>query len=132
LDLETVEVIYMRRPLVFASLAMTAVGMCMTVPAAAFSTASGAVINLVVDSTAAGNPVELITFQLTNMPNTGCPGGGWFIIDPTDVTDAQTRKNLLTTLFAAKVSGASVNVVYSSTICSASFGYAVPIAIIMP
>lgn len=123
----------MRRPLVLASLAMTAVGMGMTLPAAAFPTASGAVVNLVVDSTAAaGSTPELITFQLTNMPNTGCPGGGWFIIDPTDVADAQTRKNLLTTLFAAKLTGASVNVVYSNTICSASFGYAVPIAIIMP
>lgn len=123
----------MRRPLVLASLAMTAVGLCMTVPASAFPTASGTVINLVVDSTAtAGSTPELVTFQLTNMPNTGCPGGGWFIIEPTDIADAQTRKNLLTTLFAAKLTGASVNVVYSSTICSASFGYAVPIAIIMP
>jgi hypothetical protein len=123
----------MRLPVVFASLAMTAVGMCMTAPAAAFPTASGTVINLVVDSTAtAGSIPELVTFQLTNMPNTGCPGGGWFMIDPTDVADAQTRKNLLTTLFAAKLTGASINVVYSSTICSASLGYAIPIAIIMP
>ena len=123
----------MRLPVVFASLAMTAVGMCMTLPAAAFPTASGTVINLVVDSTAtAGSIPELVTFQLTNMPNTGCPGGGWFMIDPTDVADAQTRKNLLTTLFAAKLTGASINVVYSSTICSASLGYAIPIAIIIP
>jgi len=123
----------MRRSLVFASLAMTAVGMGMTRPAAAFPTASGNVINLVVDSTAvAGSSPEIISFQLTNMPNTGCPAGGWFMITPSDVTDAQTRKNLLTTLFAAKLTGASVNVVYSSTICDASFGYAIPIAIIMP
>ena len=123
----------MRTPIVLASLALTAVGMGMTVPAVAFPTASGTVINLVVDSTAApGSTPEVISFQLTNMPNTGCPAGGWFMIEPTDVADAQTRKNLLTTLFAAKLTGASVNVVYSSTVCSAAFGYAVPIAIIMP
>lgn len=121
----------MRRPLV-SFLALAAVGMSLTAPALAFPTASGTVINIVVSSTEAGSGPEGISFQLTNMPNTGCPGGNWFAFEPTDVTDAQTRKNLLTTLFAAKLTGASVNVVYSSTICSATFGYAVPIAIIMP
>jgi hypothetical protein len=122
----------MRRFLPSAVLCLAAVGMSMSLPAAAFPTASGTVINIVVDSTENGTTPELVTFQLTNMPNTGCPNGGWFIIEPTDVTDAQTRKNLVTMLFAAKLTGASVNVVYSSTICSASFGYAVPVAIIMP
>ena len=122
----------MRRFLPSVFLCMTAVGMSMAVPAASFPAATGTVINIVVNSTENGASPELVTFQLTNMPDTGCPSGGWFIIDPTDVTDAQTRKNLVSTLFAAKLTGASVNVVYSSTICSSSFGYAVPIAIIMP
>jgi hypothetical protein len=74
---------------------------------------------------------EIVSFQVTNMPNTGCPTGTWFFFDPTDVTDAQTRKNLLTTLFAAKLSGATVNVVYSSTVCDSASGYAIPIALIM-
>lgn len=121
----------MRRPLV-SFLALAAVGMSLTAPALAYSSASGNVINLVVSSTEAGSAPEVISFQLTNMPDTGCPNGTWFIFDPTDVTDAQTRKNLLTTLFAAKLTGASVNVVYSNTICSAASGYAVPIAITLP
>ena len=121
----------MRRSLV-SFLALAAVGMSLTAPALAFPVASGTVINLVVSSTEDGSGPEGISFQLTNMPNTGCPSGTWFVFEPTDVTDAQTRKNLLTTLFAAKLTGASVNVVYSSTICSATSGYAIPIAIIMP
>ena len=122
----------MHRFLPSVFLSMAAVGMSVAVPAASFPAATGTVINIVVNSTENGASPELVTFQLTNLPNTGCPSGGWFIIDPTDVTDAQTRKNLVSTLFAAKLTGASVNVVYSSTICSSSFGYAVPIAIIMP
>ena len=122
------------RRLFVSLLTPAAVGMMsVTAPAlAANSTASGNVINLVVDSTEGGSGPEIVSFQLTNMPDTGCPNGTWFIFDPTDVTDAQTRKNLLTTLLAAKLTGASVEVVYSSSVCSATFGYAVPIAIIMP
>ena len=120
----------MRRTIVSALAALTVLGMSMTVQA--FPTATGTVINLVVDSTAAGSAPEVISFQVTNMPNTGCPSGSWFFFTPTDVTDAQTRKNMLATLFAAKLTGATINVVYSSTICDAGSGYAIPIAIIMP
>jgi hypothetical protein len=125
----------MRRPLVSAFLAMTAVGMSMTVPATSFPTASGTIINLVVNSnsTLDGGVSGYINFGVTNMPNTGCPSGGYFTVDPTDITDAQTYKNMVTTLFAAKLSGATVNVVYSSTFCSSGqFSSAVPIAIIIP
>ena len=80
----------------------------------------------------AGSTPEVVSFQVSNMPNTGCPAGGWFLFTPSDVSDAQTRKNMLATLFAAKLTGVSINVVYSNTVCDAAFGYAVPIAIIMP
>lgn len=120
----------MRRAIVSALAAFTVLVMSMT--AQAFSTATGTVVNLVVDSTAAGSAPEEISFQVSNMPNTGCPSGSWFFFTPTDVTDAQTRKNMVATLLAAKLSGASINVVYSNTVCDAGSGYAIPIAIIMP
>jgi hypothetical protein len=120
----------MRRAIVSAVVALTVFGMSTT--AQAFPTATGTVINLVVSSTAAGSGPEEISFQVSNMPNTGCPSGGWFLFRPSDISDAQTRKNLVATLFAAKLTGASINVVYSNTICDAGYGYAIPIAIIIP
>ena len=120
----------MRRPIVSGLMALAVLGMSMT--AEAFPTASGPVVNLVVSSTAAGGAPEVISFQVSPMPNTGCPSGTWFLFSPTDISDAQTRKNMLATLFAAKLTGTSVNVVYSNTICDAGFGYAIPIAIIIP
>jgi hypothetical protein len=120
----------MRRAVVSALVAVSVFGMSMT--AQAFPTASGPVVNLVVSSTAAGGAPEVISFQVSPMPNTGCPSGSWFLFTPTDISDAQTRKNMLATLFAAKLSGTSVNVVYSNTICDAGSGYAIPIAIIIP
>ena len=120
----------MCRALVSALAALTVLAVSMT--AEAFPTATGTVVNLVVSSTAAGSPPEEISFQISNMPNTGCPTGTWFFFNPSDITDAQTRKNLVATLFAAKLTGASINVVYSNTVCDAASGYAIPIAIIMP
>lgn len=120
----------MRREIVSGLVALTVFGISMT--AQAFPTASGTVINLVLDSTAGGQAPEVVSFQVTNMPNTGCPNGAWFFFAPTSVTDAQTRKDMLATLLAAKLTGATVNIVYSSTVCDAGSGYAVPIAIIMP
>jgi hypothetical protein len=120
----------MRRAIASALAALTVVGLSTT--AEAFPTATGTVMNFVVDSTVGGQAPEEISFQVSNMPNTGCPSGGWFFFTPTDVTDAQTRKNMVATLLAAKLSGASINVVYSNTLCDAASGYAIPIAIIIP
>jgi len=120
----------MGRTIVSALVAVSVFGISMT--AQAFPTASGPIVNLVVSSTAAGGAPEVISFQVSPMPNTGCPTGTWFFFNPTDITDAQTRKNMLATLMAAKMAGTSVNVVYSNTICDAASGYAIPIAIIIP
>lgn len=121
----------MRRAVVSTLVSLAALGMS-TTALAQYSTATGTVINLVVSSTAGSPQPEEISFQVTNMPNTGCTNGGWFFIAPSAVADAQTRKNLLATLFVAKTTGASVNVVYSNTFCDSGSGYAIPIAIIMP
>jgi hypothetical protein len=120
----------MRRAVVSALVAMSVSGMSMT--AQAFSTASGPVVNLVVSSTEPAGAPEVISFQVSPMPNTGCPSGSWFYFTPTDISDAQTRKNMMATLLAAKLAGTSINVVYSNTICDAGSGYAIPIAIIIP
>jgi|SRR6185437_9890649 len=120
----------MSRAIASALAALTVLGV--STNAQAFSTASGTVVNLTVDANVLQTGAEVVSFQVTNMPNTGCPAGGWFLFTPSDISDAQTRKNLLATLYAAKLSGNSVNVVYSNTLCDAVYGYAVPIAIIMP
>lgn len=120
----------MSRAIAFSLMALTVLGVPMT--AQAFSTVTGTVVNLTVDANVLGTGAEVVSFQVSNMPNTGCPSGGWFLFTPADISDPQTRKNLLATLFAAKLSGNSINVVYSNTLCDAVYGYAVPIAIFLP
>jgi hypothetical protein len=61
-----------------------------------------------------GTPTETIAFALTNQPSINCGGYQEFTISPTTVSDAQTRKNMLAILLAAKTSGASVNVGYDN------------------
>lgn len=122
----------MHRAVVSAFVALIALGVSMTARAQNNSTVSGNVINLLIGSTIQASEPEGIAFQIANMPNTGCSNGGWFVINPAAVTDANTRKNLVATLLGAKLAGVSVNLVYSSTVCDSTSGYAIPIAIIIP
>jgi hypothetical protein len=122
----------MRRAVVSAFVGLIAFGVSMTAPAQNNSTVSGNVINFLTGSTIQASQPEGIAFQIANMPNTGCTNGGWFVINPTAVPDANTRKNLVATLLGAKLAGVSVNVVYNSTVCDSTSGYAIPIAIIIP
>ena len=97
---------------------------------ATYQTISGTITQIVVNSTTSA-PAETIDFKLSSMPSaTGCSGNGFFEFNTTSVTDANTRKNMVAALYAARTSGATVSVVYddSGKFC-ATFGYAVPVAI---
>jgi hypothetical protein len=124
------------RFLVAASIATTIGLMGLPGLAEAFQTLTGTLGSLVVSSTATGGP-ENISFKLNlpagvSQPATGCPlsGNGFFMFSPNSIADAQTRKNLLATLFSAQASGSTLNVVYDNTgkFCD-PFGYAYPIAL---
>jgi len=124
------------RLLVAASIAATAGLLGSPAPAQAFQTLTGTLGSLVVSSTATNGP-ETISFKLNlpsgvSQPATGCPlsGNGFFMFSPGSIADAQTRKNLLATLFSAQASGSTLAVVYDNTgrFCD-PFGYAYPIAL---
>jgi len=100
------------------------------VTGAADSTVTGTLASVGVESTVLGLGPEIATFVMTNQPtSTGCPSSIVFMFTAADVTDSNTRKNMLATLLAARVSGASVTVVYSGSYCDSQFGYPIPIAI---
>jgi hypothetical protein len=124
------------RSLVAASIATTVVLLGLPDLAQAFQTLSGTLGSLVVSSTATNGP-ETISFKLNlpagvAQPATGCPvsGNGFFLFSPGSVPDAQTRKNLIATLFSAQASGSTLVVIYDNTgkFCDPS-GYAYPIAL---
>jgi len=58
---------------------------------------------------------ESTAFGLSNQPNINCGGYQQFIITPSTVTDAQTRRNRIAILLAAKATGAQISVGYDST-----------------
>jgi len=62
-----------------------------------------------------GYTAETISFQLSNQPSVACGSFQNFVISPTSVPDAQTRKNMLAILITAKASDAQVQVAYDST-----------------
>ena len=101
---------------------------------ATHQTIAGTVTGIEVDAPSFG-AVQTIAFQLSNHPTaTGCKGAtnGWFSFSPTTVTDAQTRTNLLATLFAARISGINVLIVYDDAGANCDpFGYPAPYLILM-
>lgn len=111
--------------------------------AMAFATLPARAANPVVTSTIKGLGVEstdgsggttevvTITLDAALPATTGCPAGNaGFEFEAGSVNDAQTRKNMLAVLLAARASGAPVTIVYDGTgkFCGA-FGFAVPLAI---
>ncbi len=55
-----------------------------------------------------------VIFGLSNQPTTGCAANDAFSLSPASITDAQTLKNMVALVMAAKASGASVKVAYDS------------------
>jgi hypothetical protein len=98
---------------------------------AAVQTITATVTLVIVNSTLNSTPMETVDFKLPSMPgSTGCTGTGYFEFNAASVTDANTRKNMVAALYAARASGLTVSVVYddSGRFCS-TYGYAVPVAI---
>jgi hypothetical protein len=98
---------------------------------AAITFKAGTVVSVFTSGT--GTPAESVTFTMSfaNQP-TGCPstnqtGGQVFTFTPADVSDAQTRKNMLTVILAARTSGIPLTVVWDNAgaHCDAS-GFPVP------
>jgi hypothetical protein len=101
---------------------------------------TGTVTMVFVDSTVSNNPPETVFFKFqppaVTALTTGCPQGSTtvagtaeiFEFEPASVTDAQTRKNMLTLLFAARTSGIPLQVAFDNAgaFCGTS-GFAVPI-----
>ncbi len=102
---------------------------------------TGTVTQVFVDSTENNNPPETVFFKFQPAAGqqaltTGCRQGStttpgtaeFFEFEPASVTDAQTRKNMLTLLFAARTGGMTLEVAYDNAgaFCGTS-GFAVPI-----
>jgi hypothetical protein len=108
---------------------------------AASTFVTGTVIEVFVDSTVNNNPPETVFFKFQPAAGqqaltTGCTQGSTttagtaeiFEFEPASVTDAQTRKDMLTLLFAARTSGMTAEVAYDNAgaFCGTA-GFAVPI-----
>jgi hypothetical protein len=83
------------------------------------------------------DPAETVLFELSNGATitTMCSNAGsntpTFSFVPADISDAQTRKNMLTMLFAARTSGLPITVNFDNAgaHCDSQFGFAIPLVI---
>jgi hypothetical protein len=84
-----------------------------------------------------GTPAELVDFTMSfpNPVKTGCTGTSplnqqVFTFTPADVSDAQSRKNMLTMILAARTSGLPLTVVFDNAgaHCDAT-GFPVPTSV---
>jgi hypothetical protein len=92
---------------------------------------AGTVVGLFVSG--AGSAPESVSFTMSFGPQTtGCSNSGGtnqvFVFNPTDITDAQTRKNMLALLMAARISGTPITVDWDTAgaDCDAG-GYPIPL-----
>src|SRR5258708_10065820 len=122
---------YFMRKLLFATLMVAAtIGLHVSANAAN-AVLTGTITGLSVQSTEQAPPEVVDIVMSVRPPATGCPAGtAGFEFSPASVTDAQTRKNILAVLIAAKLAGTTITIVYDNAgaYCSVN-GFAVPIAI---
>jgi hypothetical protein len=57
---------------------------------------------------------QTVLFRLSNQPTTGCAANDAFALSPASITDAQTLKNMVALVMAAKASGAPIMVAHDS------------------
>lgn len=57
---------------------------------------------------------QTVIFRLSNQPTTTCAANDAFAMSPTTITDAQTLKNMVALVMAAKASGAPIKVAHDS------------------
>lgn len=85
------------------------------------------------------NSAETVLFVISAPAiTTGCSNGSGvgnptFSFDTADISDAQSRKNLLTMLFAARTSGLPISVTYDNAgaHCDTQFNFPIPLNIAM-
>jgi len=89
----------------------------LTLPARATynATVTGTVTFVQQMSTSLWFSPESTAFGLSTQPSINCGGYQQFIISPTSVTDAQTRRDIVALLLSAKAAGTKVEVGYDST-----------------
>ena len=122
----------MRKAAISAILALSIV-ICSAPSYAKIVFTSGTVIGLFV--LGAGSPAESVNFTMSFGPQvTGCTNPNQtnqvFVFNPTDISDAQTRKNMLALLMAARTSGTPITVDWdnSGAFCDAG-GFPIPMAV---
>lgn len=87
---------------------------CLPARATYNATAVGTVLQVTQYSTSLAYSPETISFVISNQPSVSCAQFQYFVISPSTVTDAQTRKNLVALLLEAKATGGTVQVAYDS------------------
>lgn len=103
---------------IYLSMGIILVGLSVSMSAGATynANASGTIVS-VYQPSSSFYPPESFIFTITNQPTptTSCGGYNRFIIDSTTTTDAETRRNMVAVLLAAKFSGTFVTISYDST-----------------
>lgn len=102
----------MRKPVIWAILALSSL-LCSMPGHAKLVFTSGTVISVFVGGV--GSAAESVNFTMSFGPQTtGCtntsPTNQVFVFNATDITDGQTRKNMLALLLAARASGTPLTV----------------------
>jgi len=93
----------------------------------AYATYNATVIGTITTLTQFGTALqfspETVMFDLSNQPTIACPSGSHFVLSPTTIADAQTRKNMLAMLLHAKATGNQVAIAYDNTGSYCDQGY---------
>ena len=119
----------MRKSAISAMLALTI--LIFSVPSQAkLVFLSGTVLTVFVGGVA--RPAESVTFIMSFAPQTtGCTNAGGgnqvFVFDPTTITDAQTRKDILALIMASRTSGVPLTVDWDDAGAHCAGGFPVPL-----
>ncbi len=122
----------MRKAAISAILALS-ISICSAPSQAKLVFTTGTVLSVFV--LGVGSPAETVNFTMSFGPQTtGCTNPNTtnqvFVFNPTDISDAQTRKDMLTLLLAARTSGIPLTVDWddAGAHCDAN-GFPIPMAI---
>lgn len=118
----------MRKSAISAILALSIL-ICSAPSQAKLVFTSGTVLSVFVGGV--GTPAESVTFIMSFAPQaTGCTNVGGdkqvFVFSATDIPDAQTRKNMLTLLMAARTSGIPLTVDWDNAGAHCDGGFPIP------
>jgi hypothetical protein len=124
----------MQKAIIFPTLMVLAAFALQSPAKAATQVATGTVTGVNVNSSTTTGSTESVIFSMNNVPSaatTGCPSTvAGFAFSSSSVPDANTRRDLLAILLAAKAAGLSISVAYDTggAFCDSS-GFAAPLTI---